>query len=170
MTRIALSLLLALFATQASALVLVDANKRILGEVTDAETGDATGYIWIARQHGDATFLLTCNRQECITDTPLEYSNADCTGEVGIRVFDDEHKSHALWRAAIAPPGQTLYMNRKSPKFPPQHRTMLSFWDSHAGCIELDTPQATFYSPVVTVGPLTYTPPLRIQTPRNTAQ
>ena len=167
MRRIATLLAIMLFcATQASALVLIDAGKRVIGEVADADVIEPEGFIWIARQSGSATYLLRCNRRQCLSDHFVEYSGANCTGEMGIRVFDDEPQTYVLWPAAIAPPGQTLYMGRKADNQPPQRKTMRSFWQPEFGCIKHETVQPEFYSPVLNLGPLTYTPPLRIKTPR----
>src|SRR5688572_21443815 len=85
-----------LTAASVNALTLIDANKQPLGEFIGPQLDEVQGFIWIARQHGSATYLLLCDRQHCTSNINLEYANPDCTGQHGIRVFDDEHTVFAL--------------------------------------------------------------------------
>src|SRR5688572_20408656 len=77
---------LTLLTTPALALDLIDSKKQVIGTIADMVDGDRPGYVWVARQQGDATYLLYCNRQECLSDDFVEYENDDCTGESGIRL------------------------------------------------------------------------------------
>jgi hypothetical protein len=159
---------LTLLTTPALALDLIDSKKQVMGTVTDMVDGDRPGYIWVARQQGDATYLLYCNRQECLSDDFVEYENDDCTGESGIRIFDMDTERDVLWLAAFAPDG-TIRMSKKSPRFPPRNLTVCSYWHSHDGgvCVVHGEPYTGLFAHTDPVGSLaTYAPPFVIRTPR----
>jgi hypothetical protein len=151
----------------AHALVLVDSAKRVIGEVVEPDFAEP-GYVWVGMQSGDATALVLFGRDSYTTYNMIEYTAPNCTGDAGIRVTSGATEGEVLWQAAIAPPGATLYMTKKSPKTPPRELVVNSGWDPDSfECINYDEPATGLFAHTFVVGPMTlYKPPFLIKTPR----